>query len=142
MDVILSCGNAINREGLGLLPDHIQVFPYVNQLEILSKADVFITHCGMNSVSESLYMATPMVLYPQTNEQWAVARRTTEIGSGMILEDDSAAGISSAVQNILGNPAYMSCAQKCSMDFRSHSGAMEAAEFIENAPISPMALMF
>ncbi|MBQ9322542.1 MAG: glucosyltransferase, partial [Eubacterium sp.] len=34
--------------------------------------------CGMNSVSESLYMAAPMVLYPQTSEQKAVAGRASK----------------------------------------------------------------
>ena len=65
VDVVISCGNAVDRESLGTIPGNIQVYPYVNQLDILSRADVFITHCGMNSVSESLYMATPMILYPQ-----------------------------------------------------------------------------
>lgn len=51
----------------------------------------------MNSVSESLYMAAPMTLYPQTSEQKAVARRVTEIGAGLMLNDDSANGIRSAV---------------------------------------------
>ena len=71
-DVIISCGNAVDRDAFGTLPDNIHVFPYVDQLEVLSRADAFITHCGMNSVSESLCMAAPMVLYPQTGEQQAV----------------------------------------------------------------------
>ena len=84
----ISCGNAINRKELGTLPSHIQVHPYVDQLTVLAKSDVFITHCGMNSVSESLYMGTPMILYPQTNEQYAVARRVTEIGAGIMMKDE------------------------------------------------------
>ncbi len=136
LDVIISCGNAIDRGVLGILPDNIQVYPYVNQLEILSRADVFITHCGMNSVSESLYMETPMVLYPQTNEQKAVARRAAEIGAGIVLKDDSADGIRSAVLEILNNSAFREAAQACSKDFRSCSGPAGAAEFIENAPHS------
>lgn len=60
---------------MGVLPENIKVYPYVDRLDVLSRADVFITHCGMNSVSESLYMAKPMILYPQTHEQEAVARR-------------------------------------------------------------------
>lgn len=67
------------------MPDNIRVYPYLDQLDILSEADAFITHCGMNSVSESLYMATPMVLYPQTSEQQAVARRAMEMGTGVLL---------------------------------------------------------
>jgi len=134
VDVVISCGNAVNRASLGVLPDNIHVYPYVDQLDILSKADVFITHCGMNSVSESLYMAAPMVLYPQTSEQKAVARRVMEIGAGTALNDDSIDGIRASVQEILCNSAYAKAAEVCSTDFRSCSGAAGAAEFIENAP--------
>ena len=136
VDVVISCGNAIDRAALGTLPGNIQVYPYVDQLDILSRADVFITHCGMNSVSESLYMAAPMVLYPQTSEQKAVARRVTEMGAGTALKDDSAAGIRASVLEILNNAAYRKAAEVCSIDFRSCSGAAGAAEFIENAPHS------
>ena len=133
-DIIISCGNVMDRKVLGVLPDNIQVYPYVDQPDILSKADVFITHCGMNSVSESLYMATPLVLYPQTSEQRAVARRTEEIGAGLMLTDDSAKGIRLAVQEILKNNDYRVAAKDCSADFRSCIGTVGAAEFIENAP--------
>ena len=133
-DVIISCGNAIDRKELGALPDHIQVHPYVDQLDVLAKADAFITHCGMNSVSESLYMAVPMVLYPQTGEQAAVARRVTEIGAGIMLKEDSSDGIRAAIQEILDNKAYANAAAECSADFRACPGTAGAAKFIENAP--------
>ena len=133
-DVIISCGNAINTESLGDIPKNISVQPYVNQLDVLAKADVFITHCGMNSVSESLYMATPMVLYPQTGEQFAVARRASELNAGIMLKDDSADGISKAVSEILNNNKYSQGASECSEDFRKASGAIGAADFIETAP--------
>lgn len=133
-DVIISCGNVVNIKDFGPLPEHIQVHPYVNQLDVLSKADVFITHCGMNSVSESLYMASPMVLYPQTGEQQAVARRVTEIGAGILLKDDSLEGIRAAVKEILDNKSYGNAAAECSADFRACSGTAGAAQFIENAP--------
>ncbi len=133
-DILISCGNVIDIEALGVLPDNVQVYPYVDQPDILSRADVFITHCGMNSVSESLYMATPLVLYPQTSEQRAVARRTIEIGAGLMLTDDSVQGIRSAVQEVLNNASYSTAAKACSEDFRSCIGTAGAAEFIENAP--------
>ena len=134
IEVILSCGNAIDIESLGAIPDNFKVYPYVDQLEVLSRANAFITHCGMNSVSESLYMAAPMVLYPQTGEQKAVARRTNELGAGILLKDDSAAGIRSAVRDLLDDPKYAQAANECSGDLRSCSGAAGAADFIETAP--------
>ena len=108
------------------------IFP--DQLDVLSRVDAFITHCGMNSVSESLYMATPMILYPQTSEQQAVARRAKEIGAGVMLTNDSVHGIRSAVLEILNNNTYAAGAKECSEDFRSCSGTVGAAAFIENAP--------
>ena len=133
-DVIISAGNSMDPAALGKLPDNIKIFPYVDQLDILSRANVFITHCGMNSVSESLYMATPMILYPQTGEQHAAARRVVEIGAGKLLKDDSPEHIRALVKELLDDPAYANAASECSRDFRSASGAVGAAEHIENAP--------
>lgn len=136
IDVLISCGKTVEISSLGELPENVKVCPYVDQLDILSRASAFITHCGMNSVSESLYMAAPMVLYPQTNEQAAVARRVTEIGAGIPLKDDSVNGIRKAVLDVIGTPAYAEAAQACSDDFRSCSGPSGAADFIESAPHS------
>ena len=134
VDVIISCGDAVDPQSLGALPENVQVFPHVDQVELLAKTSVFITHCGMNSVSESLFMAAPMVLFPQTNEQRAVARRVTELGAGLLLGDDSAEGIRNAVQKILQEKQYTEAAAECSADLRACPGAEGAAEFIEQAP--------
>ena len=133
-DVIISRGQYMDEKKLGALPDNIKSYERVDQLEVLSRADVFITHCGMNSVSESLYMATPMALYPQTDEQNAVARRTRELGAGVMLDDDSVEGIKRTVKTLLRDRQYAKAAEICCEDFRSCSGAKGAAEFIENAP--------
>jgi MGT family glycosyltransferase len=133
-DVIISCGNTVDIKALGELPDNFKIYPRVDQLDVLSRSDAFITHCGMNSVSESLYMATPLVLYPQTGEQRAVARRVKEIGAGVELKDDSVEGIKRAVSELLNNKPYKDAAVKCCEEFRSCLGSAGAAEFIENAP--------
>lgn len=134
VDVILSCGREFDRSQLGELPENIRVYNYVDQLEVLARADLFLTHCGMNSVSESLYMATPMVLYPQTSEQQAVARRARELGAGVDLKDDSVDGIRETVRSILNNDTFSSAAEACCRDLRACSGASGAADFIISAP--------
>ena len=136
IDAVISCGRSVDIAKLGKLPENVRVYDYVDQLDVLSKADAFITHCGMNSVSESLFMATPMVLYAQTNEQKAVARRVREIGAGTDLKDDSVAGIRETVREILNTPSYKNAARECSDDFRNCPGVEGAADFIENAPHS------
>ena len=47
--VILSTGEQIDRSALGTLPDNITALPHVDQIAVLQKADVFLSHCGMNS---------------------------------------------------------------------------------------------
>ena len=137
VEVVISCGNAMAPTKLGTLPANVKVFPRVDQLDVLARASVFLTHCGMNSVSESLYMAAPMVLYPQTGEQVAVARRVIDMGAGLRLKDDSVEGIRVAVQAILANDSYREGAEACSRDFRACPGPSGAADYIETAPHNP-----
>lgn len=134
MDVVIACGNAVDTAQFGKLPGNVKVYPRVDQPHILSKAGVFLTHCGMNSVSESLLMATPMVLFPQTNEQRAVARRAGEMGAGILLKNDSVEAIRTAVDTVLNDKKYEDSARECSEDFRKAPGPKGAAEFIESAP--------
>ncbi|MBQ9740449.1 MAG: glucosyltransferase, partial [Kiritimatiellae bacterium] len=53
--VIMSVGSAVDLQAFGSLPEHMSVFAHVDQIAVLEQADVFISHCGMNSVNESLY---------------------------------------------------------------------------------------
>ena len=134
VDVVISCGRAVDPDSLNGLAENVKVYSKVNQLEMLSKANVFLTHNGMNSTSESLYMATPMVLFPQTNEQRAVARRAKEMGAGVELKGESVTEIHDAIMEVLGNSRYSEAAKECSKDFRSAPGPGGAADFIEAAP--------
>lgn len=134
VDAVIACGDDAARKLPATLPEKVRAFPRVDQLDVLSRADAFITHCGMNSVSESLYMATPMLLYPQTGEQRAVARRAAEFGAGLFLKDDSAAGIREALKKLLGDAAFGEAARACCDDFRACPGPAGAADYIETAP--------
>lgn len=131
VDVIMSIGLSTEPSELGEIPDSFTVESYVNQMEVLSGTDVFLTHCGMNSVNESLYYGVPMVLFPQHSEENAVAIRTEELGAGVRLRRNSAKAIRRAVIEILKNDRYKKCAQEIGEDFQQCGGAVMAAEFIE-----------
>ena len=49
----------------------------------MKETDAFVSHCGMNSVSESLYFEVPLVLFPQATEQKGVAERFRLRGKGV-----------------------------------------------------------
>ncbi len=127
--VIISMGT--NTEHFDHLPDNIQIHESVDQMAVLSIADAFITHCGMNSASEGLYFQVPLVLFPQTLEQGAVAKRVEELGAGVRLKSISEEDIMQAVKRVLFDPAYKAGAIKISESFHACGGPREARIFLE-----------
>lgn len=114
------------------LPDNIQVYAHVDQMAVLSIADAFITHCGMNSASEGLYFEVPLVLYPQTPEQGAVAKRTAELSAGVLLQSADPDSIRKAVEEVLQNDSYRKAASRISDSFKKSGGIAEARAFLES----------
>ena len=130
--VIVSMGETANE--FRDLPANIQVYDSVDQMAVLSIADAFVTHCGMNSASEGLYYNVPLVMAPQTPEQMAVAKRTEELGAGVMLptSGSSAEEIRNAVGKVLNDSAYKTAAAKISDGFKRCGGVKEARAFLEN----------
>ena len=130
--VIISVGHSVSAKDFGDLAENISVCPYVDQISVLSEADVFISHCGMNSVSESLYFAVPLVMFPQTSEQKGVARRVQELGAGIKPCKPDASSVLSAVNEILSDSTYKQNAEKIAQGFKNCPGAKGAADKIIN----------
>ncbi len=128
--VILSVGHGVNPEAFGKLPENVEVYPTVDQIAVLQQADAFLTHCGMNSVSEALYFGVPLLMLPQTSEQGGVADRTAQLGAGLLLKSTSPRAIRKRVEEILGNPAYGKNAAAIGRGFRACPGAAGGAEKI------------
>lgn len=128
LDVVMSVGENIDPISFAPIPENFQIEHRVNQLEVLSKADVFLTHCGMNSANESIWYGVPTVLYPQQSEEGAVADRMEELGLGLRLKDQ--AHIREAVFQVLEEPEYRERTRRMGDTFRSAGGAEKAAEKI------------
>ena len=128
--VVLSVGEQIALSDLGVLPENIQAYPHVDQIAVLQVADVFLTHCGMNSVNEALYFGVPLVMFPQTPEQGGVCARILQLGAGIQLEKPKAALIRKHIDAVLSDPAYRQKAADIADGFHRCSGAKGAAEKI------------
>jgi MGT family glycosyltransferase len=128
--VIISTGKDTDISKLDIPNDFI-IKESVDQLAVLEVADCFITHSGMNSVSESLYYGVPMAMYPQQSEELAITNRTIELGAGVKLKNANSMGIRNAVFEILDNPSYKENALKLSKTLRDSGGAKAGAEYIE-----------
>lgn len=128
--VILSVGDRVEIGKLGSLPENIRAYPHVDQIAVLEQADVFLSHCGMNSVSESLYCGVPLVMLPQTAEQGGVAARTEQLGAGVRLQKTTPGAIEAAVWEVMTNPAYRENAKKIAEGFKKCTGPKGAADKI------------
>ena len=81
MSIILNTGR-VRPDSLGKIPENIYAYSFVPQVEVLQHADVFLTHCGMNSVNEAMNCGVPMVAIPFINDQISNAKRIIELGIG------------------------------------------------------------
>ena len=129
--VIMSVGNQARIEDLGVIPENISVRGFVDQIAVLNKADVFLSHCGMNSASESLYCQVPLVMYPQTTEEEGVAARVEQLGAGIRLKKLTPSAICGAVEEVMDTPSYGERAREISDGFKRCPGAKGAADKIE-----------
>jgi MGT family glycosyltransferase len=131
--VILSVGRAIEPESLGIIPPNFKVEQYVPQLSVLEQADLFITHGGMNSISESVFYEVPMIVVPNTIEQAINAARVEQLQAGLYLDPNllTPAEIRHATETVLADPAVSSGLQQIRRSFEEAGGVARAADAIQ-----------
>ena len=130
--VVMSIGTTVSEASLGAPPPNIVVRPWVPQLDVLRRASVFVSHGGMNSVSESLYCGVPLVVVPQMGEQKIVGRRVEGLGAGICLakEDVTADRLRASVDRVLGDSRFREQAAVVRRSFEAAGGAGRGADAI------------
>jgi len=93
------------------------------QIELLERADLFISHVGGGAVREAAWCATPILGLPQTVEQEMLCARLVEQGVAVQLKGgpDSAA-IANALRRMLDDDAML-----------GHARALQARQQIESS---------
>lgn len=66
------------------VPANVVVVPRAPLLQLIEKADVLITHGGLNIIKEALLLGTPMIVFPSLNDQPMNAARIAYHGLGLI----------------------------------------------------------
>lgn len=83
--VVLSVGS-FEIAKLGSIPENFIVQNHVPQMAVLKQASLFITHGGMNSVSEAMGRGVPMLVIPFVSNQPVNARQVEKMGLGKVLD--------------------------------------------------------
>ncbi|PSA92184.1 UDP-glucosyltransferase [Bacillus atrophaeus] len=131
--VIMSVGKSIEPDSLGDIPDNFTVRQRVPQLDVLTEADVFISHGGMNSTMEAMNEGVPLVVIPQMHEQELTAQRVEELGLGIYLpkEEVSVPRLQQAIGNIFSDKEIHSRVKAMQKDVKEAGGAEQGAAEIE-----------
>ena len=131
--VILNTGR-VPVASLGTLPQNIHAYSFVPQIEVLSHADVFLTHCGMNSVNEALSFGVPMVAMPFINDQVTNARQIVEKGLGRRVRSFPSSGreLLRAAREVYAAPGYKDQAEEMRIRIKQQVSLEEVVGRIES----------
>lgn len=135
IQVVLSVGKNVDPDDLGSIPANTMVVRSAPQIELLKRAELCITHAGLNTALESLAEGVPMVAIPIAYDQPGVAARIAYHGVGefMDFEDLTAERLTSLIRTVRENPSYREKARSMQKVIARTRGLDTAAQAIEEA---------
>jgi MGT family glycosyltransferase len=135
VQLVLSLGGGCKPDALPPLAGDPIVVEFAPQLALLKRAQLCITHAGLNTTLESLANAVPMVAIPITNDQPGVAARIAYSGAGQFipLKKLTAERLRSVIQTVLNDPTYAANAKRMQSAIQRSGGPRRAAEVIERS---------
>ena len=131
--VVIKIGPNTDVDALGPLPPNFIPQSWIpSQVELLRRCDLFVTHGGMNSVSESLYFGVPVIVIPQAMEHEWVGQRVRRLGAGTVLHgaDLTAHSLRRAATDTLSSQRYRDAAKRLGSSLREAGGKVRAADEI------------
>jgi zeaxanthin glucosyltransferase len=133
VQLVISLGSGISTEALPDLPGSPIVAPYVPQLELLQKANLVITHAGLNTTLESLSCGVPLVAIPISLDQPGIAARIAWTGTGEIvpLSRLSPSKLRETITQVLTHESYKMNAVRLQQALHDAGGVSRAVDIIE-----------
>ena len=116
-----------------IIPDNVLILSFAPQIELLKRARVFVTHCGMNSSSEAIHYGVPMVGIPIKADQPIVAHRIcNELNIGIYLNalETTSDTLLKAIMEILNDVSFSVKIKELSKISRNYNASSKAAELI------------
>jgi MGT family glycosyltransferase len=133
--LVLSIGDQLDPKDIGTVPDNAIIVKKAPQVDVLKRASVCITHCGLNTVLESLACGVPQVAFPVTFDQPNIAIRIAAKKTGVTAEFEKLTPdhLSTLLDEVLNNAVYRENARKLQDAIAKTNGLRKAADIIERA---------
>jgi zeaxanthin glucosyltransferase len=135
VQVVLSVGKNFNPDNLGPIPTNTIVVQTAPQIELLKRAELCITHAGLNTTLEALAQGVPMVAIPIGYDQPGVAARIAYHGVGEFVEAGNLTvqHLSRLIAKVRANPKYRDKARWFQKILKQTRGLDVAAHLVERA---------
>ncbi len=130
--VVMSVGRTDTAQ-IGPLPEGVTAHARVDQLAVLRRARLFVTHAGFNSLQEGLAAGVPLLMHPQMTEQDLNARRAADLGAGLRLRRGSAREVAAKADRVLTDPAFRAAAAHLGAGLRAAADPAGAASVVIGA---------
>ena len=129
VQVVMAIGKGQSMEKFGRIPANFIVVPFAPQIKLLERAQVVITHGGVNSINETFMFGKAMLIVHWGGDRMEFAQRVAYQGAGISLDVDKSTPrrISSAVLELLRQPRYTRASEGVMRSYRSCGGARTAA---------------
>jgi MGT family glycosyltransferase len=131
--LVLSIGSNIQMDDLGPIPASAIVVSKAPQIELLKRAELCITHAGINTTLESLALGVPMVAIPVGFDQPGIAARIVYhgVGESIPVASVNKEDLSGAIQEVLGKRSYRDAARRFERTIARTHGLDRAADVLE-----------
>jgi len=103
--LLVSLGSRMEPEEFMPVPPHVHLSRWAPQLQVLSRANVMITHAGAGATKECIMNGVPMLAVPMMRDQFDCAERIVHHGLGLRadIERISAAEVASMLEQLLAD---------------------------------------
>jgi zeaxanthin glucosyltransferase len=135
MQMVFSTGRNVRPGDLSPMPANVLAVQSAPQLELLKRAQLCITHAGLNTTLEALMCGVPLLAIPITFDQPGVALRIAHnwVGEVLRLHELSSGTLAFLARRILRDTAYRTRAQHFQQLIERTRGLDLAAELVESS---------
>ena len=134
----VSIGRGSDPADFAPLPPNVTLAESFPQLGVLERAELFVTHGGLNSLHEALWFGVPTVIVPQQFEQLRNGLTVSRAGAGLLLDGEcygrpvGGAALRDAVAMVRATPAFRQRARELGAGLRQAGGYRQACDVIES----------
>ena len=130
-DVIIALGREEKKALNFNWPSNFKIYTHIDQIKVLKKAHLFITHCGGNSFNEAVSLNVPMIGIPFFGDQHLIASKINKLtlGKAFLHEGNNAVNMHISTEH---NPYYRKSLTKASLDLAINDILHNHETYVDN----------